>query len=511
MDATPASLSPSSTRRSELTDRSLRIAPAQRPGAHANDAAKSGRTAISHTWRAFTRRFLWGFIPIVILTAIAWPYIPRRYVASAMIVLRPADTASAEDTQPWRQTLDEGAIQSEIDRITSPKLTDIVIRKHNLLKDPEFASPSHLSGIRSWLGAAAPAPISEAEVRRRLADHFSVQRDRKSYTIKLGFWSGDAAKAAAMTRTLLAAYLDEQMIRKRELVTRAAMLTRAEAELRGSAHRAAEAAVENLLMTSGLADTGSQVALDQRLAVLSTEAAQAHARAIEASIRLKTLRDAKAAGALDNAPEILASPTVRQLKEALAAALSKTAVLGPETQAITARITEEAERIVKAAEIELAGWRQREDIMQAEIETLSEKLILRRQNELRLEELKSRAAFTKEAYDRAVTQMLAQQARVNAVMPDAEIVTDAEEPLQPAYPQVTLTAFGSLLVAIMVGFLLAWRSLVTLFRFYHGSSTMGRNIPDHAVPDTDPMNRALQTYPPAAYRTELSTDHVSHL
>lgn len=492
-------------------DRSPRVSPTPRQGKHTNEAVKSGRASMSPVWRALARRFLLGFIPVVILTAIAWPYIPRRYVASAVVVLRPTDIASSEDNnQPWRQTLDESAIQSEIDRITSPKLTDIVVRKHNLIEDPEFGSRGGPAGIRAWLGLASSAPISEAEVRQRLTDHFFVQRDRKSYTIKLGFWSADPAKAAAMTRTLLAAYFDEQMVKKRDLVGRATMMTRVEAEKRGSAHRASEAAVENLLMASGLADTGSQIALDQRLAVLSTEAAQAHARAIEASVRLKTLRDAKAAGALDDAPEVVASPTVRQLKEALVTALSKTAVLGPETQAITARITEEAERIVKAAEIELAGWQQREGTMQAEIKMLSEQLIQRRQNELRLEGLKGRAAFAKEAYDKAVMQMQAQESRVNAIMPDAEIVSNAEEPLRPAYPQASLTAFGSVLVATMAGLLLAWRPLLELFKHFKGSPTVSRNKPAVAS-DADPMSRVLQACPPATYRTELSADHVSHL
>jgi uncharacterized protein involved in exopolysaccharide biosynthesis len=425
-------------------------------------------------------------------------------------VLRPTDIASSDDTQPWRQTLDENAIQSEIDRITSPKLADVVISKHNLLRDPEFDPSSRSPSIKKWIASAPPAPVTGAEVRRHLADHLSVHRDRKSYTIKIGYWSEDAVKAAAMTKTLLDTYLNEQMLKKRELVMRAVMLTRSEAELRNTAYRNSQTAVENLLMASGLADTGGQVALDHRITVLSTEAAQAHARTVGATISLKTLQNMKTAGTLENAPEVLASPTVRQLKEVLAAALSKTAVLGPETRAITTRIAEEAERIVQAAEIELGNWQQRENILQAEIKTLSEKMIERRQNEMRLEVLKGRAAFAKEAYDKAVTQMQAQQARVSALMPDAEVITDPEEPLRPAFPNAALTAIGSLLMAAMIGLLLAWRPLLALFDHLRNSPALTNRVRPTRTTPTESSHWAFQAPPLAASHAEASVGHAIH-
>jgi hypothetical protein len=64
----------------------------------------------------------------------------------------------------------------------------------------------------------------------------------------------------------------------------------------------------------------------------------------------------------------------------------------------------------------------------------------------------------------------------------------------------------------MAGLLLAWRPLLELFNHFKGSSARTVSQNRLAVaPVVDPLNRVLQAGPPAAYRTELSADHVSHL
>lgn len=403
------------------------------------------------------RRFLIGFVPIMAITLIAWPYIPRRYEASAVVVLRPSDTGSSEDARGWRYVLDENAIQSEIDHITSPRLADVVIARHNLITDPEFASGG-------FLGFGSREPVSEAAVRRRLAERLSVERERKSYTVRMSYWSSDPKKAAAMTETLMTAYLDDQVARKREATTKVALLLGNEAEARGNAYRTSLVKVEELLEQSGLMDTGERVALDNQLATLSAEAAQVRSRIIEATIKIESLHARKQAGDLENAPEVLASPTVHRLKETLATAMSRSAVLGSETRAIAAEIKAEAERIVRAAEIELDGLLTREIKLQEAINGLRGKLVERRRNELKLEELTRRAAFEKEMYDEALKRVRSHHGRVDVLTPDAEIVTVPEVPMRPAQPQFLLTMLASLILATIAGAFMARRELMGVAR-----------------------------------------------
>lgn len=415
--------------------------------------------------RAILRRFLVGFIPVVALTAIAWPYIPRRYEASAVIVLRPSDTGTSDGAVSWGQILDENAIQSEIDHIASTRLADAVIAKQELLTDPEFAHGGGLiRRVGIALGLVTPKPVTEAEIRQELAERLTVSRDRRSYTVTFGYWSADPGKAADMTQALLDAYITDQVSRKRDAIEKVAAWMRADAYARGVTYDTSKQALDKLLAESGLMDTGEKVAIDNVLAILSTQAAEARSRIIEATIRVNTLHEMRAAGEIANAPEVLESPIVQRLKESLATVLSQSAVPGSEARAINDKIAAEADRIVHAAEVELAAWQRREEMLANEIASLRARLVERRRNELQMEELKAQVAFDKEAYDQAVRRMRAQMARVDGVLPDVQIVTKPYAPLRPSFPQPLLTAAASLLLATMAGALIAWRPLLEAVR-----------------------------------------------
>ena len=147
--------------------------------------------------------------------------------STASVILRPTDSDGRLDSiQSLRQPLDENAIQSEMDIIGSPTIASAVINHHHLANDPEFAGDRTSLRYRllaslyktfpattGWFGQVNQG--SDAELREELQKHLSVSRDRRSYTVKMGYWSSDPAKAAALTDTLLNAYLSNQVARKR--------------------------------------------------------------------------------------------------------------------------------------------------------------------------------------------------------------------------------------------------------------------------------------------------------
>src|SRR6202008_502313 len=75
-------------------------------------------------WWATTLLFLLGFATVVLIAVIAWPFLPRKYESTATIVLRASDVSrsSLERPEPLRQELNEAALHSEIDRISSSAL-----------------------------------------------------------------------------------------------------------------------------------------------------------------------------------------------------------------------------------------------------------------------------------------------------------------------------------------------------------------------------------------------------
>ena len=264
-------------------------------------------------WRLYLLRFFFGFSVVVAASAIVWPFLPRRYEATATIILHPADAVtSPENTQFMRQSLDESAIQSEIDRLASPALMSPVIAQYQLTSDSEFNS-----GVLSWFkqklfGQSSPSDI---DLRQRILEHLTVSRERRSYTVRFGFRSSDRYKAAAMAETLLKAYLADQLVRKRELIANlTGWLSERVDQLRTKAE-ASQQAVNDFLVQSGLIDKGADISLEHELATLSAEAALAQSRMMDAQSRADALTELQKAGKLDSAPEVLASPFIQRLKE----------------------------------------------------------------------------------------------------------------------------------------------------------------------------------------------------
>ena len=227
-------------------------------------------------------RFFIGFLIVVATFAIAWPFLPRRYEATATIILHPTGPESATDSaESLRQTLDESAIQSEIDQISAPTLLSIVVSKLHLADDPEFDG-----GWKRWF---AQGPRTEADLREKLLEHLSVSKGRRSYTVKFDFRSSDPIKSAALSNALLDAYLADQTARKRKAIDNlTALLAEQVNQLRAKSD-ASQLTVKDYLVRTGLIDKGATTSLEGELSTLSSEAAMARSRTAEAQARAAEL------------------------------------------------------------------------------------------------------------------------------------------------------------------------------------------------------------------------------
>ena len=178
-------------------------------------------------------RFASGFILVVMCSLAAWPFLPRRYESTVTLILRATDEAGPiSHGQALKQLLDEGAVQSELDVMASLPLSADVMDRLNLNTDPEFTKSSGSLFNRSATTLLEPA--------REVQNHVVVSRDRRSYTVRLGYWSSDPAKSVRMADALATAYLDRQVQRKLDnsaqlidrLRSRLVELATREAELR---------------------------------------------------------------------------------------------------------------------------------------------------------------------------------------------------------------------------------------------------------------------------------------
>lgn len=414
------------------------------------------------------QRFAVGLLAVLAIAVLAWPILPRRYEATAVLVLRPSDQqGQVDEVASMHQALDDNAIQSELDAIHSPAVAELVIKKEHLAFDPEFSTEGTGSVLSRLLGqssSAAQTGSAGYALERQLDRHLVARRDPRSYTIKLGYWSSDPVKAVTLTKALVTSYIDEQLRRKRQSLSSLSDWMAQRVRTLAAQREKSDAAVQQFLVQSGLIDSGAQLSLERQLGKLSDALSDVRARRIDAQSRAKMLAAMKADGALDHAPDVLTSVSIQRLKDALASAMAKPTVFSTETEAIKAQIATESDRIVQGAQAEAIDLADREGLLEREIKSIRDILVRRHEAEFKLNELRSDAAADKSVLEEALVQYKNQTARADALKPNVEILAEPELPNRPIFPQAWLYLLATALAGGLAGTALTWREALAAAR-----------------------------------------------
>lgn len=382
-------------------------------------------------WPHFVR-FMAGFLIVLVIGVLIWPNLPRRYEASASLILRPTNEAGQFDPAlSLRQALDDGAVQSEIDAISSTTMIEAIVTRLKLLDDPEF-NPAHSflkaefidPTMRLFYGTAfAAEPVSYSDVVRQVKDRLNVSRDRRSYTISLSFTAADPARAALIANHLLEAYLEHRVERKRagievlsnslkrqlvELTTRQEGVQR---ELREIVN-----APENRLS----ADATSLIRL---LDSLGLERARLIARRAEISATLE--RPIASAGSMALLPETIA-----------------------------------AQRLLRTEDDRLFSQMRSLD---TEIERLNSESRQRASTELQADPLRSELESLSGQINALRARLISQFVIGNAPTPDVDVIAKATVPVKAAFPNPLVTGAALLLAAVLAGCAMIWPVLAAFF------------------------------------------------
>lgn len=168
------------------------------------------------------KSFLIGTLVCLLCGLMVWPLLPRYYQAQTTLVFRSPE--QGDRISFLKQDLDEKAIQSELDILSSPVLTTEVVKRLNLQNDLEFITTSPLAALNPMSNAWSATPRGDAG--RNALSRLSIQHDRRSYTVRFGYFSKDPQKSADMTALLTTLYLDELRARKNKLISRDADIAR---------------------------------------------------------------------------------------------------------------------------------------------------------------------------------------------------------------------------------------------------------------------------------------------
>jgi uncharacterized protein involved in exopolysaccharide biosynthesis/Mrp family chromosome partitioning ATPase len=431
------------------------------------DVAALGRAL----WRAKTwiisLSILAGLVTFVGLSMVR-----PLYTSEARILIEndvsPFTRTATDQGRDQLQVLDEQAVQSQVQVITSRDLVLEVVRSLDLTNNPEFAKDAGVSYFQRLLnrfGLGRGSPKSEQEkAADAFLEHLSVYALNKSSVIAVDYTSGDSDLAAKAANRLADVYIEWQRTAKVDQTKDATLWLNNQIEELRKKTAESESAVEQFRSSQGLFEGSNKVTLNaQQLSELNSQLILAKAQQSEAEARarlIKQMLDTK--GDIDATPEVLKSELIGRLIEQRVqvqrqiAELSATLLpshprmkqLNAELADVRTQTRAEVSKIVKGLENEAQVAGARETSLRNSLNEAKSHSAGQGDAEIKLRALEREAKANRDLLESYLARYQDASARheMGAVPANASIVSRAHASTTPSFPkrvQLTLLVMAA--------------------------------------------------------------------
>jgi polysaccharide biosynthesis transport protein len=443
---------------------------------------------------SFLRRHILALVALTVAgTGLGGLYLANTeptYSAIARIVIDHEQARIAsQDPSTGTIIIEAAEIASEVEIVKSEAIARAVIRRLNLLEDPEILdSLSWRSRFRSSLmpflsllmgdehetDGAGIAQDEEHLMRRTMAGFLSrvtVNRVGQSYVLEIGYTSTDPAKAARTANAIADAYMQISLEAKSTALTQgAAWLENRLIEL-GQKAQAAALGVEEFRNAHDITQIGQTDSLDHRqLAEISSQLLAAQVNTATESARLATVNSFLAGETTDGyVGEALNSTQIFRLREDLRLATARLDMLesrygagsvparaaAEEMARLDAEIHRELVRIQGVYKSNLETAVKRERLLREQLEELKRTAGGANLARVELAQLESHAATYRRMYESVLEQLVAAMQKQSFPVGNARMVTAATPPLAKSWPKTTLVLPFSMLLGFAAGISLA--------------------------------------------------------
>jgi uncharacterized protein involved in exopolysaccharide biosynthesis len=397
-----------------------------------------------------------------LITFVGLSMVRPLYTSEARILIQNEESVFTRPTgdqgrnEP-RTSLDEQAVQSQVQVLTSRDLILQVVKDLDLTNNLAFAKDSGQTMLRRLLnrfGLGRGTPESQEErAANALADHLDVFQLSKSSVIAVEYTSGDTQLAAKIANTLADVYIGWQRSAKIEQTKDATAWLSAQIEALRKATAASEEEAEKFRASEGLYAGSNNVTLNaQQLSELNSQLILADAQKSEAEARARLLKKMLADnGDIDATPEVLKSQLIInlieqrvQVQRALAE-LSATLMpshpriqqLRSELADVRAQIRAEASKVIKSLENEAQVAAAREASLRASLNTAKSQSAGLGDAEIKLRALERESKANRDLLESYLARYRDASARhdMGAVPSQAAIVSRAHASVLPSYPK----------------------------------------------------------------------------
>jgi len=420
-------------------------------------------TAIGRRKRILIATVLTGLVLAGFFLVIATP----RFSAEALILIEPQkNTFASLESVVAGLGGDAETVQSEALVLSSRALAGRVIERLSLFGDTEF-NPD--GGERTASQVPTARELS-AVVDRFIQRIVVIPRDN-SRVISISFSSESPEKAADIANALADEYLVSRLEARFESTRRANdWLGLRIDELRATV-QGIERQIESTREKFGLLQGNGSTLSSQELVQLNTELVIARNERTNATARLSQVEVLGPGRAnIDNLAEVLNSTLIQRLREQEAQLEREVAELSQEygekhprmiqlraeADDLDARITVEINKIVAGLRNQVAIARARELALQESLDELKQEVAIANQNEIELRALEREA----EASRSLLATMLARQKETvsqedaDFQQADARVISPADIPLEPSFPQPALVIALALIAATILGLII---------------------------------------------------------
>jgi len=421
-------------------------------------------------WLAFQRRWVvfTAIFGVVVLCAItAYFLVPRRYTATAQVVVKTGKERIVSQEVVSPQTPDTYAVDTAVEIIQSPTLANIVVRRLGLASDPSFMPP------------AKDVPLTQEQAigtaTALVGSGLTATRSGMAFVINVSFTSKDPLVAAKVTNELVKVYADDQL-RSKLLATQQASGF-LYGKLDGLRDKAIKAESELASFKSRhplLSSTDDQGISQQQFASMSAELSNARAELASISAELSKARAMAASG--DYAPqdsnsgnsgsdgvdgvnsagglwnqEAVLSRKLAELETTLGTNHPSLIATRSELAAIRARVRAAGNRTVGELEAKQHAASSRVTSLQASVNNLSASLNGNNQAKATQSELAREAATVAGTYEDYLRRYRETSAQEGSQSADVKIITLAGVPGVPSFPSLLTFGAAGLVVGMMLG------------------------------------------------------------
>jgi polysaccharide biosynthesis transport protein len=442
---------------------------------------RSGSNALEllQIFRRHRTLLLIVFLTLSIIGTLIVLIMPPTYTADATVLFDPRkrQVVSSEPVL-GRPVADsqmlQTVVESELQRILSRRVIDPIIDQFHLTEDPEFNRPlwvKWLDSFQSWslwspsvqeaiagairaLGLQPQREGPDAERERvitNLTKRLNAQVQGHSTAMKISFWSEDAGKSAAVVNGIAQNYVQLSVQDSTAAVQDAlATLTQRSDDLRTKAADAESAAEEFKNKAHVFEDPRNGNLNSTQMMQIANQLVQARADLAAAEARMAESQSvSKNPGA---SPDVLRSQVIERLREeeaklaaGVAEATSRSGSAYPVVvarqaalNAVKGRIELEMSNIIRGNQAARDGALARVNLLREQLADMWRQVESNSPAEIRYHQLKLEADVRHSLYQEYLRRIQEISQQLGTAQPDAQIISGAETPVRPSWPNLML-------------------------------------------------------------------------